>query len=572
MRSQLSGTTASRGLALGRARIRTSRVIEVEERHLAPEAVEQEVVRLVEALQSTRAELAHLRDRIQGTLAQEVGEFLDLHAMLLDDPELVSALTALIRTGRHTASYALHLHHERLAAAFGAMEDPYLRSRREDLDHVFGRVQAALRPAMDDGDIIGIAGDVLVTDTLSPTELVPMVERGVLAVLVSRGSPMSHSAILARSLNLPMLIVPGDALARIPEGTAVMVDAARGEIIVDPGPQDLADLREREAAEAREQRSLIRLRSAATRTRDGIDIALMANAESRDEVARARQLGAFGVGLMRTEFLYLQRTDPPEEDEQYAAYRDAVLAMEGHPVTLRTLDLGADKADASGITLPREPNPALGLRGVRLALARPALLRTQLRAMLRASAHGPVRILVPLVSQRAELRAVRHQLRECERELRREGHAVARGIPLGAMIEVPAAAFALPTMLDAMDFASIGTNDLIQYLLAADRANDAVGALFSPLHPAVIRALHEIVVACRAARKPLSICGEMAGDPGCTPLLLALGLTELSMHPSTLLEVRAAVRQCELRALRLRTGALLRARDRDALERTLARL
>lgn len=572
MRARLSGVTASRGLALGRARVRAPHVVEAEERRLSSEAVEPEIARLVDAIRFTRAELAALRDQLQGALAQEVGEFLDVHALLLDDPDLVSGLVEMIRSGRYAASYALKLQRDRLAAVFSAMEDPYLRSRREDLDHVIGRLQAALQRGTAEDDIIGLAGEVLVADTVSPTELLPMVERGVLAVLVSRGSPMSHSAILARSLGLPMLIAPAEALAAIPDGVAVMVDAGRGEVIVEPGPEDLADLREREAAEAREQRSLVRLRAAATRTRDGVDIALMANAESRDDVARARQLGAAGVGLLRTEFLFLQRTEVPDEEEQYAACRDAVLAMEGRPVTLRTLDLGADKADASGIALPREPNPALGLRGVRLALARPALLRTQLRAMLRASAHGPVRILVPMVSQREEMLAVRRRLRECERELRREGHPVGAHTPLGAMIEVPAAAFALATLLDTMDFVSIGTNDLIQYLLAADRGNDAVGALFSPLHPAVIRALHEILAACRRTRKPASICGEMAGDPQYTRLLLALGLTELSMHPANILEVRAAVRRCELSALRRRAGALLRARDRSAVERAVARL
>jgi len=371
MRSEQSGVTASRGLALGRARIRAPRIIDTEERSLPSDAVENEVGRLQDAICAARTELARLRDRVQGALAQEVGEFIDMHALLLDDPELLAGLTGLIRTGRFTAGYALRLQRDRLVAVFDAMDDPYLRSRREDVEHVLGRVHAALQRGQDEGDIIGLAGEVLITDSVAPTELLPMVERGVVAVLVSRGSPMSHSAILARSLGMPMLIAPAEALAAIPEGAAVMVDAGRGQIIVEPGAEDLADLREREQAEAREQRSLVRLRNAATRTLDGADIALWANAESRDEVARARQLGAAGVGLLRTEFLFLQRSEPPSEEEQYAAYRDAILAMEGRTVTLRTLDLGADKADAAGIALAHEPNPALGLRGVRLALARP---------------------------------------------------------------------------------------------------------------------------------------------------------------------------------------------------------
>ena len=572
MRLALSGIAAAKGLALGRARIREPHIQDIEERTLAPEDVDAEIARLHQAIAATRAELAKLREQLQGALAQEIGEFLDLHALLLDDPDLVLGLTELIRTGHYAASYALKLQRDRLAAVFDGMDDPYMRSRREDIDHVIGRVQAALLRGLDGSEVIGLAGEVLVTDSVAPAELAQLSERGVVAVLVSHGSPLSHSAILARSLGLPMLIAPPEALAAIPDGAAVMVDAGRGEIIVEPGPDDLSDLREREFVQAREQHALARLRDKPTQTRDGVDIRLYANAESREDVARAFRLGAAGIGLYRTEFLFLQRREPPDEEEQLAAYRDAVLGMNGRPVTLRTLDLGADKADATGIALAREPNPAMGLRGVRLALARPVLFRAQLRAMLRASGYGPVRILVPMVARREEMLSVRTLLRDCARELRREGHHLADDIPLGAMIEVPAAAFALPTMIATMDFVSIGTNDLIQYLLAADRGNDALGDLFSPLYPAVLRALHEIIDTCARARKPLSICGEIASDPHFTPLLLALGLTEFSMHPAALLEVRARIRQTELRPLRRRRAALLRAGDRAALEKLVARL
>lgn len=572
MRLALSGIAAAKGLALGRARIREPHIQDIEERILAPEEVDAEIARLHQAIAATRAELAKLREQLQGALAQEIGEFLDLHALLLDDPDLVLGLTDLIRTGHYAASYALKLQRDRLAAVFDTMDDPYLRSRREDIDHVIGRVQAALLRGLDGSDVIGLAGEVLVTDTVAPAELAQLSERGVVGVLVSHGSPLSHSAILARSLGLPMLIIPPDALAAIPDGAAVMLDAGRGEVIVEPGPDDLADLREREFVQTRERRTLARLRDMPTRTLDDVEIRLHANAESREDVTRAFRLGAAGIGLYRTEFLFLQRREPPDEDEQIAAYRDAVLGMSGRPVTLRTLDLGADKPDAAGIALPREPNPALGLRGVRLALARPVLFRTQLRAMLRASGYGAVRILVPMVTRREEMLAVRQLLHDCSRELRDEGHHLADDVPLGAMIEVPAAAFALPTMLDTMDFVSIGTNDLVQYLLAADRGNDALGDLFSPLHPAVIRILREIIGTCDKAGKPLSICGEIANDPQFTRLLLALGLTDFSMHPAAMLEVRARIRQSDLAALHQRRTALLRAKDRQTLERIVTAL
>ena len=572
MRQALSGLTAAKGLALGRARMRESHVIDIEERRLAPEDVEFEVEHLLQAIAATRTELSRLREQLQGALAQEIGEFLDLHALLLDDPELIAGLTGLIRTGLYSASYALKLQHDRLVAVFEAMDDPYLRSRREDIDHVLGRVQAALQRDLDGSDIIGLAGEVLITDSVAPAELAQLSERGVVAVLVSQGSTLSHSAIMARSLGLPMLIVNVEILAVIPESAALMIDAGRGEIIVEPDPDDLLALRARESTQNRERRGLARLRDKPTTTRDGTSIQLLANAESREDIAHAHRLGATGVGLYRTELLFLQHRQPPDEEVQLAAYRDAVLGMNGRAVTLRIFDLGADKADSAGISLQNEPNPALGLRGIRLALARPALLRTQLRAMLRASSYGPVRILVPMVTRREEMVVLRRLLRDCARELRREGHHLTDAVELGAMIEVPAAAIALPAMLSTIDFASIGTNDLIQYLLATDRGNDALGEMFSPLYPAVIRVLHDVIRTCQKAGKPVSICGEVASDPRYTRLLLALGLRDFSMHPSSLLEIRSIIRDSDLRQLRRRAGSLLRAGRRKTLERLVASL
>lgn len=572
MRQSLSGLTAAKGLALGRARMRESHVLDIEERRLAPEEVEGEVQRLLEAIAATRTELTGLREQLQGALAQEIGEFLDLHALLLDDPELTAGLTGLIRTGLYSAGYALKLQHDRLIAVFEEMDDPYLRSRREDIDHVLGRVQAALQRDLDGSDIIGLAGEVLITDSVAPAELAQLSERGVVAVLVSQGSTLSHSAIMARSLGLPMLIVSVEVLGIIPDGAALMVDAGRGEIIVEPNPDDLLELRARESTQNRERRGLARLRDKPTTTRDGTSIHLLANAESREDIAHAHRLGATGVGLYRTELLFLQHRQPPDEEGQLAAYRDAVLGMSGRVVTLRIFDLGADKADSAGISLPNEPNPALGLRGIRLALARPALLRIQLRAMLRASSYGPIRILVPMVTRREEMVILRRLLRDCARELRHEGHHLTDSVELGAMIEVPAAAIALPAMLGTIDFASIGTNDLIQYLLATDRGNDALGEMFSPLYPAVIRVLHEVIQTCQKAGKPISVCGEIASDPRYTRLLLALGLRDFSMHPSSLLEIRAIIRDCDLRQLRRRAGALLRAGRRKTLENLVASL
>ncbi|MGO4775517.1 putative PEP-binding protein, partial [Lysobacter sp. 2RAB21] len=302
------------------------------------------------------------------------------------------------------------------------------------------------------------------------------------------------------------------------------------------------------------------------RTLDGIDIKLYANAESREDVAEAHALGAAGVGLYRTEFLFLQRNELPDEDEQFRVYRDVVLGMTGRTVTIRTLDLGADKADKTGLALRDEPNPALGVRGVRLSLAREGLLETQLRAILRASGYGPVRVLVPMVSSTEEVRTVRALLKKVAADLRKQGHEIADHVPLGAMIEVPAAAIALPGFIGLIDFLSIGTNDLVQYLLAVDRNNEALSDLYTPLHPAVLRVIRDVIRLAKSRGKPVAVCGEMAGDANFAPLLLALGLEEFSLHPATLLELRRAIRGLNLEALRKRAPALLRAKDRVGIE------
>ncbi len=573
MRRILSGQGASRGSALGRARVRLPHALDVAEERIDASLVDAELDRLHAAITVVRGEMHLLRDRLHGALAHEVGEFLDLHALLLDDPELLAGLDELIRTGRYAADYALRLQRDRIASVFAGMDDAYLRSRIDDIDQVVGRIHAALHRR--DAELQGIAGDILVTDTIAPSDLAQLHAQGVMAVVTSGGSPLSHSAILARSLHIPLVIGAAHVLQKVNDGDVLAVDGGSGLVILEPNADDLREHRGRVQLHARERKQLHRLRREPTRTLDGVDIKLWANAESREDVAEAHALGAAGVGLYRTEFLFMHRPAElrhtlPDEGEQFRAYRDLVLGMTGRTVTIRTLDIGADKADESGLALTGEPNPALGLRGVRLSLSRIDLFRTQLRAILRASAYGPVRVLVPMVSGREEMIAVRTLMADVQRELRREGCAIAEDVPLGAMIEVPSAAIALPTFIGATDFLSIGTNDLVQYLLAADRNNEALGDLYSPLHPAVLRLLHTVIRTARARGKPLAVCGEVAGDPLFAPVLLALGLEEFSLHPGTLLELRRAVRGMDLSALRARTASLLRARDRAGIQRWLA--
>ncbi|GAA5005236.1 phosphoenolpyruvate--protein phosphotransferase [Pseudoluteimonas lycopersici] len=566
MRKDLSAHGASRGCALGRARVRLPHVLEVREERI--DDVDGELARLHAAIDVVREEMRTLRARLHGALAHEVGEFLDLHALLLDDPELLQGLDGLIRSGRYSADYALRLQRDRIAAVFAGMDDPYLRSRVDDIDQVIGRVHAALHRR--EAELQGVAGEILVTDNVAPAELAQLQSRGVMAVVTSGGSALSHSAIMARSLHLPLVVGAAEALQNINDGDVLVVDGGSGLLIREPDAADLRDHRARVREQARERKQLHRLRREPSRTRDGADIKLWANAESLEDVAEAHALGAAGVGLYRTEFLFLQRNEVPDEEEQFRAYRDLVLGMTGRTVTIRTLDLGADKADRTGLALRGEENPALGLRGIRLSLAREALFETQLRAIARASGYGPVRVLLPMISSREEVLAVRKLLLRVARDLRSQGHEIADAIPLGAMIEVPAAAIALPGFIGAIDFLSVGTNDLVQYLLAADRNNEALGELYSPLHPALLRLLYTVIRTARVRGKPAAVCGEMAGDAALAPLLLALGLEEFSLHPATLLEVRQAIRDSDLAQLRARAASLLRARDRKGIEAWVA--
>ena len=573
MRRVLTGIAVAPGMALGRARRVQPRRYSADMRPLDAAEAETEIARLEAALEHARAEIAEVRGRLQGVLKREAEPFLDAHALLLDDPELHAGLLAMIRTGRYRAGAALIAQRDRLGALFGAMADPYLRSRREDFDQVIGRVLAALErdTSVEERRLAARVGDILVAESPTPAEVAALANHGLLGVLASSGSAYSHSAILARSLRLPMLTGVHEALDVVRDDDLVLLDGERGEAVLHPAAQDLARYRQWQRDAARDEQRRAGFAHAPSRSRDGQRIALHANAERSTEIAAARALGADGVGLYRTEFLFLHRAMLPGEDEQFEAYRELVLGMGGRTVTVRTLDIGADKAVGSGLALAAEPNPALGVRGLRLSLRQPDVFRTQLRAMLRAAALGPLRILLPMVTTTAELRAARAHVDACAEALRAEGHATPDAVAVGAMIEVPAAALCARALLTAADFAAIGTNDLAQYVLAADRGNDALGELYDPLHPALLRLIAHVVAAGRRTGRPVSLCGEIAGESAQLPLLLALGLTELSMHPARLLAVRERLTGLDVAALRALAPRLVRAADREAVAALLLR-
>jgi len=567
----LQGQAAAPGTALGSARLCLPPAPLGQGKKTIPaHTVEAELQRLQQAICAARAEMRQLSQRLQGALPLPAGEFIDLHALLLDDPELIAALQMLIREQHYSASYALRVQRDLLAQVFDGMEDAYLRARLDDLDHVIARIHAFLQPqtVLPKTKSQAGSGEIWVCHTISPTELLQLPKQGVMGVISATGSHLSHVAILARHLRLPLIVGVGEALHQIQGGDSLIINGNSGTVLCRPSALQL-----RQYQQQKRQHLPVLAEDAScqpARTLDGVEIILRANAEQTEEITRAQRLGAQGLGLYRSEFLFLQSAQLPDEEAQFCAYREAVLAMPNQPVTIRTLDLGADKADSFGLAAQDEANPALGLRGLRLTLAHPHVADSQLRAILRASEFGQIRILLPMVSERAEIIALKRRLQRQRRALRQEGCPLAASIPLGVMIEIPAAALAIDTFIDQVDFLALGSNDLMQYVLAADRNNAAVAHLYSRLHPGLLRLLAQVIHGAAHYAKPLYVCGEMASNPYWVPLLLALGLTELSLHPAHLLSIQRRICACHFANLQKQAEKLLQARDGRAIERWLA--
>jgi phosphoenolpyruvate-protein phosphotransferase (PTS system enzyme I) len=551
----LSGAAASRGIAIGLARLQEGHDFVVPELQLESNELSNEIERYRFAVQKARAGLKTMGESIQGPMAHEIKEFLDAHTLMIEDSALSEGPIEFIRSRSVNAEWALKMAHDELLAAFSAMEDEYFRARADDVNQVVSRIMAALVAREDETQAdLGesLAGCIVVAGELEPADLPMMADRGAVGFISETGGPLSHASIVARSLGLPYVAGIKGARQMINEGLQLVIDGERGMVLIQPDAERLNRYADKRNAERQRQHDLIRLRGLNCLTADMKRIRLWANGEHDADLRLARENGAVGVGLYRTEFLFLERGRAPSEDEQFEDYRRAVLTLEGLPLTLRTLDIGADKKLALGQN-PHEPNPALGLRGIRLSLAFPALFKAQLRAILRAAAHGPVRILLPMLTNLSEVQRTRAMIAECQFELESEGVRCGRDLPLGGMVEVPAAAINAHNLARELDFLSIGTNDLTQYTLAVDRGNEWVDEWYEPLHPAVLQLMAQTIDAGIAVGKPVSLCGEMAGEAKYTRLLLALGLTDFSMHPRVLLEVHEAVssaHQGKLRQLR----------------------
>jgi len=538
------GIGASKGIAIGQARIVKRGVVEVPEYTLNKSDIEQEVSRFRTAVAGARADLGAIKDQIPPETAKDIAAFIDTHLLMLNDSAISKAPIKIIREQQHNAEWALKVQRDALVAVFDAMNDSYLRTRKDDVDHVVNSVQMRLMHtdasmARADGSF---SGKIVFADDLTPADTVLMQHQGVAAFVTEFGGPNSHTAILARSLRIPAVVGLHNAGPYLRENDTLIIDGRQGVVLVDPDAQMLRHYRKLQREIERIDSARRKLRYAPAITSDGESIVLQANVELPADFETAVQVGAQGIGLYRTEYLFMNRDNPPDEEEQYQAYSEVVRAGEGAPVTIRTLDLGADKqVDGTRPNAPTSSNPALGLRAIRLCLKEPALFRPQLRAILRLSAHSPVRLMIPMLSTMGELAQVLDLINACRRELDAEGKAYDKNLPVGAMIEVPAAAICADIFARELDFLSIGTNDLIQYTIAIDRVDDEVNYLYDPLHLAVLRLIQMTIEAGHKMGIPVAMCGEMAGDARYTRLLLGMGLKEFSVHPNALLEVKQVI-------------------------------
>jgi phosphotransferase system enzyme I (PtsI) len=560
----IHGIGVSGGVAIGHAHLMTHAGLEVPRYDVPPHQAAEESARFEAAIKQVSAEFEDLRASIPPTAPAEISAFINLHQMILSDSTLSVAPRRIIETENCNAEWALKLQTDALVARFDEIVDGYMRERKADVVQVAERVMKALsgQPGYVPPPLHADAERnlILVAHDLSPADVVQFKQHRFASFITDLGGTTSHTAVVARSLAIPSIVALHHAWKLIREHEVVIVDGTQGVVIVDPDEQVLAEYQRLQQEFDLERQKLKRLKGRRAVTLDGVAVELQANIELPADVLEARANGATGIGLFRSEFLFLNRTDLPDEDEQFEAYRKVASDMQDMPVTIRTYDLGADKdPDLQRVTT----NPALGLRAIRLCLTEPQRFITQLRALLRASHYGKVNILIPMLATAAEIDQTLALIQRARASLEEEGTPFDRDLKVGGMIEVPAAALALGMFIRKLDFLSIGTNDLIQYTLAIDRTDDTVAHLYDPLHPAVLNLLASIIRTADRAKVPVALCGEMAGDVTLTRLLLAFGLRQYSMHIAHLLDVKQIILKSNFAAEGLRSDAA-RERSREA--------
>jgi phosphotransferase system enzyme I (PtsI) len=549
----LEGLGVAPGVAIGPAHVREAGDIQVPEYQITAGKVKAEKARLGAAVAKAQRQVGKLKAKalgIHGLAAEELGYLLEAHMQMLKSSRLTGGIEQRIEKDRRNAEAAVMAEISAIAQEFQAMEDSYLSGRADDVREVGHRILRCLTDEAYHGFSGLERGSVVIAEEISPADTARMDPREIGGFACVLGGAEGHTAIMARSLGLPAVVGVPDLLPTVRSGDRLIIDGSNGLVIVNPTARRLASYERRLKEMARENRALARLRDVPAETRDGQRVTLQVNLELPRELEQTTEMGAEGIGLLRTEFMYMNRNDLPDEEEQFEALARIVKAMQGRPVTVRTLDVGGEKlATSLGEHLGESVNPALGLRAIRLSLKEPKLLRPQLAAMLRAGALGPLRILLPMITTPGEVRAARKELEKTARRLTRRGVPIADPLPpLGVMIEVPGAALAADSLAQVADFFAIGTNDLTMYTLAIDRGEEQVAHLFNPLHPAVLRLIQFTVEAGLRARIPVSICGEIAGDPRFTALLVGLGVRDLSMTAKALPRVKSRILSIDMHA------------------------
>jgi phosphotransferase system enzyme I (PtsI) len=572
----MHGIGVSSGIAIGHAHLVSNALLEVVHYQLPNHFIDDEIKRFKNAILTVNKELEILRGSLSKNAPAELSAFINTHLMMLADKSLSEVPLEIIRKESCNAEWAIKLQMDDIVEQFEAIEDEYLRERKYDVVQVVERVIKVLlghpsqAPNQGQNNLNQSkqqqeSAIILVAHDISPADAIQFKQHHFAAFITDVGGATSHTAILARSLNIPSIVALQRARDLINDGELIIVDGTLGVVIVNPSKEILAEYELRQNQWAIEQQKLKRIKSTKAVTMDGTAIDLFANIEGPEDVDAVKASGATGIGLYRTEFLFMNKREMPDEEEQFQAYKKVAEAMHQLPVTIRTLDLGADK-QMNPDSVNDCANPALGLRAVRLCLAEPQIFHTQLRALLRASHFGHIKILVPMLSTLSELRQTKLLLERAKLSLRKENIPFDENIALGGMIEVPAAAINAEAFAKELDFLSIGTNDLIQYTLAIDRTDDAVAHLYNPLHPSVLKLISNTIKAGEKLGKSVSVCGEMAGDAKLTKLLIGMGLRQLSMHPSNVLSVKQQVLHSQMSKLIINARKVLSHTDLEKIE------
>ncbi|MFO7602947.1 MAG: phosphoenolpyruvate--protein phosphotransferase [Gammaproteobacteria bacterium] len=574
----IQGSGVSSGIAIGPVRILRRNSVEILKYNIPAALIDEEIARYESALAQASQQLRDLRNNIPANTPDDITDFIDTHLLMLQDSTLSSAPLDIIRQAQCNAEWALKQQQDALVRVFEEMDNDYLRTRRDDIDHVVNGIQHLLQASAATQEphntpASRLRDHILIADDLSPADTVLMQHQGIAAFVTEGGGPTSHTAILARSLRIPAIVGMHHIRDYLVDGEVIVVDGSRGWLLANIDEDCLQFYRQRRQEDAQRIRAYLQTRDEPAVTRDNTTITLNANIELPDDITAVHDMGAQGVGLYRTEFLFMNRSQPPDEQEQYEIYREVLDKLAGKPLTIRTLDLGADKqVDGGRDGANISTNPALGLRAIRLCLKEPELFLPQLRAILRASACGPVRMMLPMLSTTQELQQVLRLIKHTQEQLKLYKLDFNPHLPVGVMIEVPSAAIMAHMFTPHVDFLSIGTNDLIQYTLAIDRIDDEVNYLYDPINPAVIHLIASVLRAGAQSRTPVTMCGEMAGDPDYTRLLLGMGLTEFSMHPNALPQVKHLVSHSHIPDLQATVEQLLQCQDHETYSRLLEQL